>query len=258
MKIFKLILLFGLTISSVSCNQGPKIISSQVENNSSSTEKSTGIFTDPESETQTSVSEEIDVHTVKILEVLPTSKYVYLRVSEDENEFWIATGKKDVNVGESYFYKKGILKTNFESKEHNRIFDKVYLVSNIVSANHGSEANNTSLQKKEITLADPANNIEVEGSIKISELVKNKDKYEGQEIQISGKCTKLNPNIMGKNWIHLKDGSYDEFDLVITSDISVPEGHFVTMKGVVVLDKDFGAGYKYDLIIENGKIVSSK
>jgi hypothetical protein len=258
MKILKLILI-GLTFCSVSCNQGPKIISTPVEANSSSNVKSTGIFSDTEISTPTSaVPAPSDVHTVKVLEVLPTSKYVYLRVNEEDEEFWIATGKKDVKVGETYYYKNGILKTNFESKEHNRVFDKVFLVSNIVSANHGGESSNASIQKKEIILIDLPNDIEVQGSIKISELVKNKKSYEGKEIQLSGKCTKLNPNIMGRNWIHLKDGSYDDFDLVITSDVSVPEGHFVTMKGVVVLDKDFGAGYKYDLIIENGQIVSSK
>ena len=259
MKIFNFILLIGLTILQTSCHQGPKVISSSLESNGSSDENSTGIFSDTENNVPpASVPAASDVHTVKVLEVLPTSKYVYLRVSEGEEEFWIATGKMDVNVGETYFYKNGILKTNFESKEHNRVFDKVFLVSNIVSANHGGEANNSSMQKKEIILSDSPENIEVEGSIKIAELVKNKSKYEGKEIQLSGKCTKLNPNIMGRNWIHLKDGSYDDFDLVITSDVSVPEGHFVTMKGIVVLDKDFGAGYKYDLIIENGQIVSSK
>jgi len=259
MKKFKFIVLIGLAFVVYSCNQGPKMISTSEASDSSSSEKSTGIFSDTETSTPTSTaSASKDVHTVNVLEVLPTSKYVYLRVNEKGEEFWIATGKKDVNVGETYFYKDGILKTNFESKEHNRIFDKVILVSNIVSAKHGEEAVKAPLQKEEITLSDPSNNIEVEGSIKISDLVKNKDEYEGKKIQISGKCTKVNPNIMDKNWIHLKDGSYDDFDLVITSDVIVPEGHFVTMTGIVVLDKDFGAGYKYDLIIENGQIVSSK
>jgi len=60
---------------------------------------------------------------------------------------------------------------------------------------------------------------------------------------------------MKRNWIHLKDGSKDDFDLVITSDTFVPEGKVVTIKATVTLNKDFGAGYKYDLILENGTIV---
>ena len=92
-------------------------------------------------------------------------------------------------------------------------------------------------------------------SIKISELVNNKTKYNGKEVLITGKCTKINANIMGRNWIHLKDGSKDDFDLVITSSDVVKEGETVTMSGIVVLEKDFGAGYKYDLIIELGKVI---
>jgi hypothetical protein len=60
---------------------------------------------------------------------------------------------------------------------------------------------------------------------------------------------------MDRNWIHIKDGSKDDYDLVITSDVFVPEGSVVTMKAQVSLNKDFGAGYKYDLILENGILV---
>lgn len=60
---------------------------------------------------------------------------------------------------------------------------------------------------------------------------------------------------MNRNWIHLKDGSKDDYDLVVTSDVFVPEGTALTLKAMVTLNKDFGAGYKYDLILENGTIV---
>ncbi len=251
-----LIYILGLFIALTSCNQGPKVISAPVSQETS--DESTGIFSDDNnSKSSLPPATSTDgMHTVKVLEVLPTEKYVYLKVEEGGEQFWIATGKREVNVGESYFYRNGILKKNFESKEHNRIFDRVYLVANIVPANHGNQQANII---NESTLPDVDNEvqkIEREGSIKISELVNNKEKYIGKEVQISGKCSKLNPNIMNRNWIHLKDGSMDEYDLVITSDMAVPEGHIVTMKGMVVLDKDFGSGYKYDLIIENGQIVS--
>lgn len=241
----------------VACNSGPKVISTPVHSNSSTAP--TGVFSEEDDPISTSppvVSN--NVHTVKVIEVLPTQKYVYLRVEEAGEEFWIATSKKEVEVGETYFYKNGILKTNFESKEHNRVFDKVYLVANIVPANHGIEPSTDKTNTSASILQNSTpKQIEVEGSIKIADLVKNKENYANKEVQVSGLCTKLNPNIMGRNWIHLKDGSMDEFDLVITSDLAVPEGHMVTMKGTLTLDKDFGAGYTYNLLIENGKIVSS-
>jgi hypothetical protein len=60
---------------------------------------------------------------------------------------------------------------------------------------------------------------------------------------------------MNRNWIHLKDGSKDEYDLVITSEHAIPEGHTVTLKGTVALNKDFGAGYKYAIIVEDAHLL---
>jgi hypothetical protein len=60
---------------------------------------------------------------------------------------------------------------------------------------------------------------------------------------------------MDRNWIHLQDGSNDDFDMVITSNTFVPEGEMITIRAVVSLNRDFGAGYKYDLILENGTLV---
>ena len=260
MRLTKLKYILIASLSVGSCKQGPTVISEPVSKESADETASTGIFSDQNEAIQElpkSTSPQSSMHSVKVLETLPTDKYVYLYVEEGDEKFWIATTKKEVEIGETYYYKNGILKTNFESKEHNRVFDKVYLVSNIVPANHGGEQNNSSTPSFVIEQNNDTQKIEKEGSIKISELVKNKEKYNGKEVQISGRCTKINPNIMNRNWIHLKDGSMDDFDLVITSDLAVPEGHIVTMKGTVVLDKDFGAGYKYDLIIENGKIVST-
>jgi len=166
----------------------------------------------------------------------------------------------DVTVGETYFYKGGLLKTNFESKEFNKVFDKIYLVSsNLVLANH---ATNPDFQNTAANVQADVNptkttqkQVAVKGSIKIAELGKNAKKYEGKTVQISGTCKKLNASIMGKNWIHLADGSKDSYDLVVTSTELVNEGDFVTIKAVVTLNKDFGAGYKYDLILENGTLV---
>jgi hypothetical protein len=61
---------------------------------------------------------------------------------------------------------------------------------------------------------------------------------------------------MNKNWIHLKDGSQDDFDLIITTNMSAQEGDIITIQAVVALNKDYGAGYSYDLILENGVILN--
>lgn len=207
-----------------------------------------------------------EFHSVVVKEVLPTTKYVYLNVTEGDEEFWVATTLMDVKKGETYYYKGGLLKTNFESKEYNRVFDKVILVSSLVAAaNHGTDATetNSAVDYSKIPMKTAKQDIEMHtekvvhrtGSMKIADLVKNPKKYEGQTIQLDGVCTKINAGIMNRNWLHIKDGTKDDFDLVITSDAYVPEGSPFTIKAVVVLNKDFGAGYKYDLILEQGEII---
>ncbi len=261
---FKLAIISAIILCvTLSCKKGPKVISS--DNNT--TEKSTGVFSDePSTQTSPNTNQSFtdDLHKVVVNEVLPTKRYVYLNVNEGEKQFWIATRKQDVSKGKTYFYKGGLLKTNFESKEYNKVFETVYLVSNLVEENHSNNSgvlnnsNSKPIQATSEKVVIPTHTeeiIEHKGSIKIAELVKNPKKYEGKTIQISGKCVKINPGIMNRNWIHLKDGSKDEFDLVVTSDIFIQEGSIITVKALVSLNKDFGAGYKYDLILENGIIV---
>ena len=245
------------------CNNGPKVIQSSQEQEEI---QKSGIFTpDPSTQVVPSVDQSFsdELHTVSVNEVLQASKYVYLNVSEGAAKYWIASRKQEVKKGETYFYRGGLLKTNFESKEYNKVFDTIYLISNLVSQDHSRLADNlnTSVQKndpnaqKEDIPTHTDKIVEHKGSIKIAELVKDPKKYEGHTIQLSGKCVKANPNIMDRNWIHLQDGSQDDYDLVITSNTFVPEGSAITIRATVILNKDFGAGYKYDLILENGTLV---
>lgn len=256
-----LVLIFSL----IACNNGPKIIEST--NKTPQDIKNSGIFNNEKSK-QSTTNFKTDLHTVRVNEILETPKYLYINVTENEEQFWIATRLMDINIGETYYYKGGLLKTNYESKDFNRVFKKIYLVSgSLVTTNHSStsatstDKNNKLLTKSKRTKAVKTSathiskKIEVEGSMKIAELVKNAKNLEGKTIQISGVCVKSNANIMNRNWIHLKDGSYDDFDLVITSDTFIPEEAIITVKATVSLNKDFGAGYKYDLILENGIII---
>ena len=94
-----------------------------------------------------------ELHTVVVDEVLPATKYVYVHVSEGANQFWVATALKDVHVGETYFYKGGLLKTNFESKEYNRTFERIYLVSQFVPAKH--DGSNSHVHDEETLTSTP-------------------------------------------------------------------------------------------------------
>ena len=246
MKYFRFIFIMTVLVF-FSCKDKYKTVANQVTN------------TNLESTNQVVNPDASKLHTVVVNEILPTANYTYLNVTEGEKTFWIAVSSTNAEVGGTYFYVGGLFKNNFESKALNRVFDELYLVGNLVSSKHGEQAGTVTANNSEVKeLAAKSEKIHItpqKGSIKISEIVDNQKKYEGQTVQIDGECTKINIGIMGKNWIHLKDGSKDDFDLVITSDEMIDVGSVVTIKAQVVLNKDFGAGYTYDLILENGAIV---
>lgn len=96
-----------------------------------------------------------------------------------------------------------------------------------------------------------------DGCTSISSLLSNKQSFSGKVIRVKGQVTKFNPEIMGKNWVHIQDGSEFQggFDLTITTDKKVSLGDTVTFEGKIVLDKDFGYGYFYNVLMEEGKPV---
>jgi len=237
-----------IVLGMFSCDSKPRVIESKPANADVS---SNAVFHDVAT-VKDANSEE---HKVEVEEALNTEKYTYLKVSEKGEEYWIAIPKKEVKIGDTYYYKGGLLKKNFASREFNRVFEKVYLVANIWKqpGGNGSSLDET-LSKMESGGALPdlkVGKIEpAAGGIKIAELVDNKEKYAGKVVKVTGKCVKVNPMIMHRNWIHLQDGSGDNLDLTVTTAENIALGAVVTMEGTIALDKDFGAGYYYDIIME--------
>lgn len=93
--------------------------------------------------------------------------------------------------------------------------------------------------------------------ITIAKLFEGKKTFSGKNVKVTGKVTKFNPSIMGKNWVHIQDGTefQGEFDLTITTDAMVSVGETVTFEGKLALDKDFGYGYSYKVLLEESKTV---
>jgi len=92
--------------------------------------------------------------------------------------------------------------------------------------------------------------------ITIDRLVADKKSFSGKKIRIKGVVTKVNEAIMDKNWIHIQDGTEAEgvFDLTVTSTQSASVGDTVTVEGKIALDKDFGYGYFYNILLEDGTL----
>jgi hypothetical protein len=225
------------------------------------------------SDKKSQVENKSNIHKVVVQEVLHVSEYTYLRVLEDSNEKWLATPTIEAEIGKIYYFKNGMKMENFKSKELNKTFETIYFIDRIsTDPNLEAISKTVTLDNLNLSQEDKTNLSEratkpvlkkedvkiepINGVITISELYKNKKEYEGKMVTIKGKVTKFNPAIMNKNWIHIQDGTdYNgEFDVTVTTHEVVQVGDVISIKGTVSLDKDFGAGYVYKLIIEEAAL----
>ena len=199
-------------------------------------------------------------HKVTVKDVLQSNNYTYLLVDENKTESWLAVPKMNANKGETYYYDGGMLMENFQSKDLNRTFERIWFIDAVRTTLEGNKEvspvkNNPhemkpKIDKKEMQIS------KAEGGITIKDLFSEKTKYEGKTVKIKGVVSKVNPEIMGKNWIHIQDGTEFDglFDLTVTS-LKVPEvGDTIIVEGKIALNKDFGAGYLYDVIMEDAVI----
>ena len=195
-------------------------------------------------------------HKVQVKEVIHTSGYTYLLVDENGLERWIAVSKMDAKVNDVYYYNSGLEMVDFKSKELDRTFSKLLLVQ-VISDGKTDMPIRQMQQPAQIEPQRSANNtmssanIESSGAVSLADLFTNASNYNGKKITVTGKVVKFSPNIMERNWIHIVNDK-GNYDLTITTNDVVNLDDNVTFEGVITLNKDFGAGYKYAIIMEEG------
>jgi len=201
------------------------------------------------------------VHKIVVKEVLQTTSYTYVHADEDGSLKWIAVPKTAAKVGETYYFQGGTEMGEFKSKELDRTFSSIIFLNGLISpevVEGGGTALNVSTQKTETAVVTVHEPIEpAEGGITIAELYSNKEKYANKVVRVRGKVTKFNAKIMSRNWIHIQDSQANQgkMDLTATTTEEAKVGDIITIEGMITLDKDFGSGYFYSVIMENSRIV---
>lgn len=98
-----------------------------------------------------------------------------------------------------------------------------------------------------------------EGGKTVAEVWAERQALAGQEVAIRGRVVKYSPSIMGKNWLHLRDGTGaaadGTHDLTVTTQGFAKVGDLVTVTGTVTVDRDLGMGYQYDVLVEQANVV---
>lgn len=212
-----------------------------------------------------------------IEEALDASDYTYMRLKTDGGEVWAAVTKTSVKKGDRVTVVNAMSMDGFESKTLNRKFDRIVFgnlggdkpgeVSAPIAA-HGAatDSSKVAVAAPHAAVADgPADAMDVKvpkGEGKdartVAQVFGERAQLKGKTVTVRGKVVKANTGIMGRNWYHIRDGSGSrekkDADLTVTTSDPAKVGDIVVVKGVVHLDKDFGAGYQYPVVLEDAKV----
>ena len=201
-----------------------------------------------------------------VIETMNSGGYTYVRVDTKKEKIWAAAPESQVKVGDTVAIPPGMIMRNHQSKTLNRTFEEIYFVSEISAPGKkpledklAADSGDMVHGKNPVTPPADMNFkglVKPEGGKTVSEIYSQKDNLAGKEVLLRGKVVKFSPNIMDKNWMHVQDGTGDKGtnDLTITTAAEAKIGDTVLVKGVLATNKDFGLGYKYDIIIENAQV----
>jgi hypothetical protein len=205
----------------------------------------------------------------RVREKIDVAQYTYLRLENGSGEVWTAVPKSQVAVGDSVTVANAMWMENFKSSTLDRTWPRIAfgtLSSAPASAPTTVAASAPSTAELPPGHPQPAAPVDV-GDVHvakapgprgrtIADIHAQKAELKEKPVAVRGKVVKATNGVLGKNWLHLRDGtgSGDTADLTVASTETAPVGATVLVTGTVRLDRDLGAGYHYDVIVEDAHI----
>jgi hypothetical protein len=217
----------------------------------------------------------------EVLETRAADPYVYLRLKTKDGETWAAVMKAPVRKGEQVTIVNPMTMTNFKSQTLGKTFDTI--VFGTLAGAPGSaapapmgpaptpgkaaaNAGGAAAMPGHPNVASTAADVPVEKVAKaagpdgrtVAEVYAQRAQLKGKTVAVHGKVVKVSNNIMGKNWVHLRDGTGSAADgsndLLVTTKNAAQTGVIVTARGVVHTDVDLGMGYTYKALVEDATL----
>jgi hypothetical protein len=195
----------------------------------------------------------------KVTDIIDAAGYTYAEVDTGREKVWAAASTTPLQIGEMIGFTTEMPMKNFHSNAMKRDFPIIYFVNRFITEKASLTDTNPEMASPHgnIKSAPAAKAVEgihkVEGGNTIAEIYTDKQKLNGKAIRVRGQVTKYTANVMDKNWLHIRDSSTLE-DLTITTDSTAAINTVVVIEGKLALDKDFGYGYVYPLIIEDASV----
>jgi len=197
-----------------------------------------------------------------VVETMNAANYTYVRVKTATDELWAATSTFKVAVGDKVVVPLDNPMANFHSQSLKRDFPLIYFASSIAHEGEALAAAAAVPEHAPPSAATPQVTEPIApapGGVTVANIVTNRKALSGKTVTVRGKVVKYNGAILGLNWIHIQDGSGvakdGTNDITVTSTGTASVGDIVTITGTVVLDKDFGSGYSYAVLLQNASVV---
>lgn len=201
----------------------------------------------------------------EVMEVKNVDSYTYLRLKTKDGETWVAVSTAAVKKGATVTIENTMVMNNFESKTLKKTFPTIVFGS--LGGAAGAASPSALGSKMAMLTASDAAPIKVAkatgaNAYTVADVVSKSVQLKDKPVKVNGQVVKYNAGIMGKNWVHLRDGSgtsaKNDNDILVTTAASAKVGDLVTASGVVRNDKDFGAGYSYKVLIEEATLAPLK
>lgn len=210
-------------------------------------------------------TEETPPITGKVLETMESGGYTYVYLQQKKGKkIWVAFPKAKVSVGKTVSLVPGSEFKNFKSKTLKRTFDRIiFSLGPVQNKGVKGKPQQTVIPGSKEAMVAPEN-IKIDkaagaNAYTVAELFAQKVKLNGKKVVVKGKVVKVSQWIMKRNWIHLQDGTgsadKNNHDLVVTMTALPADGQTITVTGTLLKDKDFGMGYKYEVLIDSAEIV---
>ncbi|KAF0163470.1 MAG: tRNA/helicase-type nucleic acid binding protein [Rhodocyclaceae bacterium] len=195
----------------------------------------------------------------EVLEVKDVDTYTYVRLKTADGETWAAVGRAPLKKGAKVVIEDVTVMNNFESKALKRTFPKIVFGTLAgTGAASGMPAGHSGMPKVEHAGDVKVPKASGADARTVAEVIGKSAELKDKTVLIRGKVVKYSPGIMGKNWIHLRDGSGSAADntndLLVTTTDQTKVGDVVVVKGLVHTDRDFGSGYAYKVLVEEARL----
>ncbi len=197
----------------------------------------------------------------KVVSVQNAGGYTYLQLDTAKGKTWAAVYTAPVHVGQRVTLEHTMTMHDFASKTLKRTFPEIVFGMLRQPAGAAPAAAHTAATA---AAAGPAGvtvhvaKAKGPDAYTIAELAHDRTTLAGKTVEVRGQVVHFYPQIMGRNWVHLRDGTGSAADasneLLVTTSDTTKVGDVVTARGVVGVDKNFGAGYAYRVLLEKAKL----